>query len=131
MDALNAERWMKEDEIERNPTLKVDAKEQQLTKLSDLLKTREQELQKRNIALSERERNYHKAQMYSYRILANSFVDVVAPMLNAEQRAPYIPRFVSGCDAPPLCAESPHYHCAGLHPLQHAESGDCSTRQPV
>ena len=94
IDALNAERWMKEDEIERNPTLKVDAKEEQLTKLADSLKQREQELQKRTAALAERERNYHKAQMYSYRILANSFVDVVAPMLKAEQRAPYIPRLV-------------------------------------
>ena len=93
-DALNAERWMKEDEIERNPTLKVDAKEEQLTKLADSLKQREQELQKRTTALMERERNYHKAQMYSYRILANSFVDVIAPMLKAEQRAPYIPRLV-------------------------------------
>jgi hypothetical protein len=116
IDALNAERWMKEDEIERNPTLKVDAKEQHLTKLADLLRQREQDLQKRGAALSERERNYHKAQMYSYRILANSFVDVVAPMLNAEQRAPYIPRLVKEFK---VVADSPlqlHIGAAGAPP---------------
>lgn len=103
-DALNAERWMKEDEIERNPTLNVDAKAKQLADLGASYQSREQQLTERDAALTERERKYYKAQMYSYRILANSFIDVVAPMLNPQQRIPYIPRLVKEFK---LIADSP------------------------
>lgn len=93
-DGLDAERWMREDEIERNPTLQVDAKEKKLAELAKSLKSREQDLEEINTLLRERERKYHKAQMYSYRILANSFIDVIAPMFNAEKRVPYLPRLI-------------------------------------